>query len=231
MDGGRLLRAVMALVLPYPRATSVAVWIGQGIAILLVLVGLGGYALLPGVTPVWLFIIGAFIFFGAESEERLVRTRVALANCVVADVMNRHFVTLAPGDSCEHAQQLIYQTGQDGFPVVDGDRLLGVVTRPEILKWRGSVSAILETDVPLVGPGEPLAKIHDDVFSEGWGGLPVVAEGRLVGWLTPENINRFLAVQRGVAGRKPALPPVIATVRPVAPPSPPAESAPPTAPA
>lgn len=231
MDGGRLLRAVLALVVPYPRATSVAVWIGQAIAILFVLVGLSGQALLPGLTPVWLLIIGVFIFFGAAGEERLVRTRFALADYVVADLMNHHYRALGPGDSCEQARALIYQTSQDDFPVVDGDRLLGIVTRAELLKARGPVRDIVETGVPFVGPDERLAKIYDEVFGAGCESVPVVADGRLVGWLTLENINRFLAVRRDVAGRTRGLPPASATVRPIAPPSPPAESAPPTAPA
>jgi len=229
MDGGRLLRAVLALVLSYQRATTTAVLIGQGIAIMFVMIGLTGHELLPGMMPIWFLIIGVFIFFGAEGEERFVRTRVALADCEVADLMNRNFVTLAPADSCEHALKLMYQTGQDDFPVVESDRLLGVVSRQALLKASGSVSAIIETDVPPVSPHERLVRIHDEVFSEGWGSLPVMEDGKLVGWLTTDNINRFLAIRRGASGRKPALPPVIATVRPVAPPSPPVKPVPPTA--
>lgn len=230
MDGGRLLRAVLALVLPYRRATTIAAWVGQGLAILFVMIGLSGHELVAGLTPLWLLLIGGFIFFGAETEERNVRTRHALGDRLVADLMNPHCARLAPGDSCEHAARLIYQTGQDDFPVVAGDRLVGIVTRQHILKSAGPVSGILEIDFPVAYAQERVVKIYDEILAEGWRAIPVLDDGRLVGWLTTDSINRFVVVQRVVAGRKPTPPPVIATVHPIAPPPPPAEPAPPTAP-
>ena len=79
MDGGRLLRAVLALVLPYRQATTIAAMVGQGLAILFVVVGLK--------ISFWLILIGAFIFLGAEGEERVVRMRSALRDLNVQDVM------------------------------------------------------------------------------------------------------------------------------------------------
>ncbi|MCG3146575.1 MAG: hypothetical protein PCFJNLEI_00006 [Verrucomicrobiae bacterium] len=231
MDGGRLVRAVLALVLPYHRATSIAALIGQAIAIIFIMAGLTGSQLLPGVIPFWLIIIGVFIFLGAEAEERLVRTRTALADCDVAAVMMRNFVSLTPTDSCEHATRLLFQTGQDDFPVLADDRFLGSVSRADILKTTGPVETIMDQTVPPVSPHDRLVQVYDEILAEGWGSVPVLEDDRLVGWLTNENINRYLAVRRGGAGRKPALPPGTATVRPVAPPPPPAKPAPPTAPA
>ncbi len=235
MDGGRLLRATLALVLPYVRATAVAAIVGQGLAILFVLVGLK----VPGL---WLLIvIGAFIFLGAEGEERMVRMRAFLRDLDVEDVMSREFATLAPNDTVARGLEMVYQTGQDDFPVVDGQRLLGVVSRQAMLDAVNSkgpqtpVAEAMDTQAPVVTPHTPVSRVQDELFNEGGGSVPVMQDGRLVGWLSPENVSRYILVQsnlksarRRVAGRRPTPPPVIATAPPVAPPPLPGESGRPT---
>ena len=244
MDGGRLLRAVLALMLPYQRATTIAVFVGQGIAILFVTTGLYGHPLVPVMSPFFSILIGVFIFIGAEGEEKMVRMRGLLRDIDVEDVMAREFAMLAPHDTVARGLEMVYQTGQDSFPVMDGDRLLGMVSRPEMLdavNRQGAhvpVEAVMDTDMPVVAPLEKVSQVQDEVFNEGWDSAPVMQDGRLVGLLSPENISRYLLVQSGLkkarpraAGRMPTPPPVIATVRPIAPPPPPAESVPPTGPA
>ncbi len=231
MDGGRLLRATLALVLPYVRATAVAAVVGQGLAIIFVLVGLK----VPGL---WLLIvIGAFIFLGAEGEERMVRMRAFLRDLDVEDVMSREFATLAPNDTVARGLERVYQTGQDDFPVVDGERLLGVVSRQAMLDAVNSkgpqtpVAEAMDTRAPVVTPHTPVSRVQDELFNEGGGSVPVMQDGRLVGWLSPENISRYILVQsnlksarRRVAGRRPTPPPVIAAAPPVVPPPLPGES-------
>jgi CBS domain-containing protein len=235
MDGGRLLRATLALALPYVRATAVAAVVGQALAIIFVLVGLK----VPGL---WLLIvIGAFIFLGAEGEERMVRMRAFLRDLDVEDVMSREFATLAPGDTVARGLEMVYQSGQDDFPVVDGERLLGVVSRQAMLdavNTRGSqtpVAEVMDTRAPVVSPQTPVSRVQDELFNEGGGSVPVMQDGRLVGWLSPENVSRYILVQsnlksarRRVAGQRPAPPPVIGAVPPVVPPPLPGESDRPT---
>ncbi len=121
MDGGRLLRAMLALVLPYQQATTIAAMVGQGLAILFVVAGLK--------FSFWLVLIGAFIFLGAEGEERVVRMRSLLRDLNVEDVMGRGIAMLSPSDPVSRGIELIYQTGQDDFPVLDNGMLVGVVAR------------------------------------------------------------------------------------------------------
>jgi len=83
MDGGRLFRALLALVMSFPRATVIAATVGQGLAIVFVLVGLK--------FSLWLVVIGVFIFIGAEGEEKVVRTRSLLRDLEVEEVMARDF--------------------------------------------------------------------------------------------------------------------------------------------
>jgi Zn-dependent protease len=231
MDGGRLLRAMLALVLPYRQATTIAAMVGQGLAILFVVVGLK--------FSVWLVLIGAFIFLGAEGEERVVRMRSALRDLTVKDVMNREVAILSSSDPVSRGIELIYQTGQDDFPVLEQGRLVGVVGRSELVEAINAqgantpVMAIMETNVPLAAPQERLVQACEGIINGTNGNAVVVVDdGQLVGMVSPENINRYLLLQsslkssrgrraRGVppllvTSQTPAPPPVISGVPPIA---------------
>ena len=101
MDGGRLLRAVLALFVTYRRATVVAATVGQGLAIVFILAGLK-------FSVMWV-VLGAFIFFAAEGEEKAVKMRSLLREVEVADVMARDFVTLTPGSPLRDALAVMYR--------------------------------------------------------------------------------------------------------------------------
>ena len=242
MDGGRLLRAVLALVLPYRQATTIAAMVGQGLAILFVVVGLK--------FSFWLVLIGAFIFLGAEGEERVVRMRSVLRDLNVQDVMSRGVAMLSPSDPVSRGIGLIYQTGQDDFPVLDQGRLVGVVARSglvEAMNTQGAntpVMAIMDANVTLASPWEKLASACEEIINgTSSNAVVVVNDGQLVGMVSPENINRFLSLQsslkssrrrvtavppRLATSQTPAPPPVISGVPPIVAPQSPAESVPPS---
>lgn len=247
MDGGRLLRAVLALIVSYRRATTVATLVGQGIAIVLIMNGFGLIRLLPQVSSLWLLVIGIFIFFGAEGEERIVRRRSVLAEYQVADLMSRQFTTLCPTDTVERGLELVYQTCQDDFPVLVDGQLVGMAARGEMLEAFNKtgpstiVSEVMDSEYLTAGPNDPVVQVHNEVLSEGWGSVPVLdGEGQLIGLLTPENISRFLVVHSVLnpaphsaappvaAGHTPMPPPVMTAAPPVAVPPPPAGPVPPT---
>lgn len=247
MDGGRLLRAVLAIVLPYRQATTIAAMVGQGLAILFVIVGLNSPSL-------WLLIlIGVFIFLGAGGEERVVRMRSALRELNVDTVMTREMAVLSPSDPVSRAIQLIYQTGQDDFPVLEQGHLVGIATRPDLLAAMNTdgpntpVMTIMDTDVTLVSPHDKLVQACEELVNGASADAALVVEdGHLVGMVSPENINRYLLVQssiksprrqrrqaRGVPSRlatsqTPRPPPVISGVPPIVVPQPPAGSVPPS---
>ncbi len=237
MDGGRLLRAILALVVPYRRATWIAVLVGQALAIVFLLVGL--------YTSIWLVILGAFIFIAADGEEKMVRMRSLLRDIDVEEVMMHEFTTLLPHDTVGHGLERVYQTGQDDFPVVVDGQLVGMASRQAMLDAinRGGnlwpVGQVMDTTVPVISLRDKVSRVHDEMMSGHSGSFPVMERGALVGLLSPANISRYLLVQGSiknggraarvpprVAGQTPGLPPVIASVPPIAVPPPPGESGP-----
>ena len=237
MDGGRLLRAVLALVLPYRRATTIAATVGQGLAILFILAGLK--------LSFWLVIIGMFIFMGAEGEERIVRMRSVLNDIDVEEVMSRDFVVVTPQIEIGEGLRMVYQTGQDDFPVMDGDRLVGLVSRAAMVEAANkaglhiAVAEVMDPHVPVVSPQDKVARVYEEMMNEGRTSFPVVAEDQVIGLLGPENVSRYLLVQsslkssgrartrRFAAARTLELPPVISTVPPIVTPPPREGSGPP----
>ena len=230
MDGGRLLRAVLALALPYRLATTIAATVGQGLAILFVLVGLK--------FSFWLVIIGAFIFMGAEGEERVVRMRSVLHDLDVEDVMSREFAVLSPADPVARGLEMIYQTGQDNFPVVEQGQLLGIVTRPALVEAMNaygagvSIGQIMDPHATVVSPREKVVHVYEEIINGANTSAVVVDDGRLVGMLSPDNVSRYLLVHSSIksprrrevvpgqplsaTSQTPARPPVIAVAPPVA---------------
>ena len=194
MDGGRLLRAVLALVLPYRQATTIAAMVGQGLAILFVVVGLK--------FSFWLVLIGAFIFLGAEGEERVVRMRSVLRDLNVrrCDEPGRgNAFALGP---VSRGIALIYQTGQDDFPVLEQGRLVGIVARSQLIAAMNAqeantpVMAIMDANVTLASPWEKLASACEELINgTSSNAVVVVNDGHLVGMVSPENINRYLLLQ------------------------------------
>jgi len=241
MDGGRLLRAVLALVVPYRQATTVAAMVGQGLAILFVVVGLK--------ISLWLILIGAFIFIGAEGEERVVRMRGELRGLTLADVMTREVAFLTPLDPLSHAIERVYQTAQDDFPVLDNGALVGLVTRAALVDAintgadNAPVMTIMDRHIAVFSPREMLMPTCDGIIN---GTAPtavlVVEDGRLVGMVSAENINRYLSVHASIkssrraapapprlaTSRTPAPPPAIAGVPPIVVPQPRGGSVPPS---
>jgi uncharacterized membrane protein YkvA (DUF1232 family) len=156
MDGGRVLRAVLAHWLGYARGTQIAARVGQVLAFGLGLLGLFG-------NPILLFI-AVFVYLGAASEAHAAQMRQVSNGMIASDAMIRHFQPLHPGSEVEDAVRLLIETTQHEFPVVDGaGHLRGVLTRDDMIKAlreRGPDAPVLEimrTDIPIVRARQCLA--------------------------------------------------------------------------
>ncbi len=127
LDGGRVLRAVLAMGIGNRRATRIASVIGQGLALLM-----GMYALVT--LDFFLLLIALFIFLGAGQEQTIEQASTILSTRCVGDAYNKHVLTLTIGDRVSKVVDYILTSYQPDFAVVQGSRLLGVVTRDDVLR-------------------------------------------------------------------------------------------------
>jgi Zn-dependent protease/predicted transcriptional regulator len=155
MDGGRVLRSVLAMMLDYVRATWIAARIGQGVAVLLGILGI----YLP---DYFLVFLALMVFMGAAQEAKMVSVRAALTGATVRQAMATNFLTLNPFDTLEAAALKFAMTPQMVFPVLHGDALVGMIGRNEIaslLSKHGPqrhISEFMQREVQAVRPDAPL---------------------------------------------------------------------------
>ena len=204
MDGGRVLRALLAMVLPYARATQIAAWIGQALAFVFGFMSLVSSVF--GFTGLFsnplLIFIALFIFLGAQQEAAMAQLKDLSLNLTVSEAMVTHLVRLPPEATLEDAVEALLRTSQHEFPVVDSeDRILGVLTRDRLiaaLKQRGSTAAVadvMQRDLPTVRADEPFDKAFQLMQESAFPALPVVDRfGRLRGLITPENVGELMMV-------------------------------------
>jgi Zn-dependent protease/predicted transcriptional regulator len=202
MDGGRVLRALLAIRLPYTRATELAASIGQAMAILFGVAGLFG-------NP-FLIFIALFVWIGAGQEASMVQMKSALGGIPVRDVMITNFTSLAPTSTLGDAVELVLSGSQQDFPVVHGSGVAGLLTRTDLVSAlrRHSrdtpVSDVMRRNCPSADATDMLetvlARLHDQECRT-W---PVFHRGVLVGMLTMDNVGEYLTFRtaEGAARRQ-----------------------------
>jgi Zn-dependent protease len=127
MDGGRVLRAALASRIGFVRATERAASIGQFTAFVLGFIGLFH-------NPILVFV-AIFVYLAAASEAHSVALRAVSRGVPVSQAMMRHFVTLQPDAHIDEAVNVLLQTSQGAFPVVDSNgSLVGILDRANIVK-------------------------------------------------------------------------------------------------
>jgi CBS domain-containing protein len=203
MDGGRVLRAFLAMATDYARATQIAAAIGQGLALLFGLVGLFGS------NPLLVFV-ALFVWMGAAGEASVAQMRAALAGIPVGRAMVREFVTVERTATLREVANKVLDGFQPDFPVVDGGKLVGVIHQSDLLRGLtasgpdATVEAYMQTQVPTADSGEMLdrafARLHEGEAAV----IPVVDDGNLVGLLTPENVSELLMIRKAIKARLPA---------------------------
>src|SRR5215204_3930281 len=197
--------ALLALRFDYARATAIAVAIGQGLALLLGLVGfLGG--------NYFLIVIAIFIWFGASQEGEQVALRRMLGGATVGQAMIRRPQVLAATDPLGRAVELTLSTAQADFPVVDaGGRVVGLLTLDDLLRGlrdqpAATVGEAMRCQFPVARPEELVAAAQGQLDEGRVRALPVVqSDGRLAGLLTAADIGEALRLlpvrpQAGVIG-------------------------------
>lgn len=194
MDGGRVLRALLAMRMDYVRATQVAAAIGQGMAILFGLIGLVSQH------PFLLFI-ALFVWIGAAGEASMVSLRYALEGIPVRQAMITAFQTVGRETPLREVAAHILAGFQQDFPVVEDGHVVGVLTKSDLLKaWAEGersepIEHFMRTEFEVAAPNEMLSSAFQRLQQCNCHTLPVVDRGQLVGLLDMENVGEFIALR------------------------------------
>jgi Zn-dependent protease/CBS domain-containing protein len=192
MDGGRVLRALLATHLGRQRATAIAANVGQAMAILL---GIAGFFYSP-----FLVFIAIFVYLGAQAEAGLVELQSVLGKLRVRDAMMTRFRSLAPSDSLGKAVDELLAGAQQDFPVLENDEPVGILRRNDLVKALSAsrrdalVSEFMCRDCESVDGLAPLNSAVEAMHAKHCASLPVMQAGRVVGLLTLENVSELLMV-------------------------------------
>jgi Zn-dependent protease/CBS domain-containing protein len=201
MDGGRVLRALLASRLEYARATQIAAGVGQAMALVFGFVGL--------FTNPMLVFVALFVWIGATQEVGAAQMRSAFSGTAVREAMITDFRELGPSDTLADSVRLILQGSQQDFPVVDQRKVLGVLTRSDLLTALAShgkdhpVAAIMKRDFQVAGPAEMLDTVFQRLEQCQCHIVPVVHQDRLVGLVTMENLAEYLLIQAAIRSESP----------------------------
>lgn len=192
MDGGRIVRALLAMRIGRVKATRIAAFIGQGFAIFFVLFGMYNNA--------WsLTLIGFFVFVTARSENAMVQLDDVLRRYTAGDIVRPQFTRLLSTDWMKTPISLLDQGLERHFLVFDMEgRLTGFLEENEIIGARkkndlsAEVSRYAHKDVQVVRPDESLQYVHYLVRQQGDGIIGVADESGIIGVIDEAGLAYFL---------------------------------------
>jgi Zn-dependent protease/CBS domain-containing protein len=188
MDGGRVLRALLAMRLEYVQATKIAATIGRAFAILL-----GLYGFIGG--GIFMMIIAFFLYTMAGQEAAAVQVSRALRGYTVQQAYNSSVHRLHPSHTLQHAANMMLYSGQDTLPVTQDGRFVGIIAQPQVMEMLQTngpnilVGHVMKRDVAPVSLQSEITAVQQRFLEEEVNALPVVGHGEfLLGLITRRHI-------------------------------------------
>ena len=199
MDGGRVLRALLATRLSYSRATQLAAAVGQAMALAFGFIGLF-------YNPMFVFI-ALFVWIGAAQEASMVMMKASLGGIPVKQAMITDFEVLEATESLGRAVELTLSGSQKDFPVLEREKVVGVLLQKDLFaalarNQRDSpVSEFMQRELQFAQANEMLDLVFRRLSEGKCNTMPVTQRGKLVGLVTMDNIGEFLAIQAALDGK------------------------------
>jgi len=206
MDGGRALRAFLATRMDHVAATQLAAAIGQGIALIFGLVGL--------FFDPFLVFIALFVWIGAAHESQSVQFKDAFSGTPIRAAMLKDFKTLSTNATLGDAVKIVLEGSQHDFPVMWGDKVMGILTRANLLAGLQQyppeqlVTSVMEREFTTAEPNEMLQNALARLAASPTRIMPVLQDGALVGLVTQENLGEYLMIQNALHHRRKPTAPV-----------------------
>lgn len=204
MDGGRILRALLALRLRYIPATRVAVLVGRGMAIIFAIAGIFG-------RDIFMLLIAFFVYVGGRGELEAVQSRYILKDFNARQAVNKDAHTLYTSEPISRAVDYIMTTYQGDFPVHDlGNNLVGVLTRPRLvatLRGQGQEGRVVDVmipreRVPTTSGDTTLADVWEEMLEAGSRVIIVQDQEEFLGLITLDDISELIQVMGAAKERE-----------------------------
>jgi Zn-dependent protease/CBS domain-containing protein len=194
LDGGRVLRALLARNRSYVRATRQAATVGKGFAFLLGIVGLLMFRfLLAG--------IALFVYVAASSETKQMLLDAAFEGVAVEEVMTAadELVTVEADLSVTDLLDVMLEQRHTGYPVLDGGAFVGMVTLEDVRSTEESGVRVADVMTPVeelqtCRPDSEVMAAFRTLGDNEVGRLPVVEDDELRGIVTRTDLMRAFKI-------------------------------------
>ncbi|HEX2142261.1 MAG TPA: site-2 protease family protein [Candidatus Limnocylindria bacterium] len=210
LDGGRVLRSIAWLLTgSVRRATEIAATAGQIVGFGFIVWGLAILFLPPGddfFSGIWIAAIGWFLQNAASMSLQQVVLETGLRDVRVGTILRRDSTATSPNTDLDELVEVLLRSNRRAMPVVDGARLVGIITTGDISKvpadvrGRTSVSAAMSggDDLRTVGPTTSLTDALRALGEGDYDQLPVVEDGTLLGMLSRADVIRQLQLREAL---------------------------------
>jgi Zn-dependent protease/predicted transcriptional regulator len=195
MDGGRVLRAWLAKRMPLHRATQIAADVGKGFAILFGIIGLILFS------P-FLILIALFVYIGANMESAAVKYSYLLQDVTVGEMMSSPVTTVPPNLPLSQVINMMYTSKHLGFPVVERDTLVGMVTLTDVNRHSPidreamQVRDVMSHDPVTLPPSAPVIDALRIMSARDIGRIPIVQDDRILGIVTRTDILKVTELKQ-----------------------------------
>lgn len=191
MDGGRILRAILAIKINRAKATQIASTIGQFIAVIFLLIGL--------IYNPFLIFIALVIFLGAYGENQMVHHLALLKGHTVKEALITKFTTFHPENTIKDVMDSIISGTENNFVVTENDTVIGLLYYQDIVENVKNenylVRDVMNTSFKTFNSNDNLNKVYQLIHSQKNSFFPVLENGKLIGVIDAINLNEFILFQ------------------------------------
>ncbi|MNX53384.1 putative zinc metalloprotease Rip3 [compost metagenome] len=193
MDGGRVLRALLAFKFERHVATKIAARIGQFLAM--------GFVLLGFFSNPFLIAIGLFVFFGAQIETEHTEAQFLLKDYKVRDVLMTQYQTIEVNNTLETAVALLLDSQNKSFVVTENSKVVGTLNRDEIIlalskkEDNPPIHAIMNKNLIYLDVDTLLENVFEQIYQNKLTLVLVTKNDQVIGTLDTENILEFILIK------------------------------------
>jgi Zn-dependent protease len=201
MDGGRVLRALLARSRPYAEATRTAATVGKFMAVLIAVLAVLAFA------PI-LLLVAMFVYVAAGAESRATVLRELLEGVTVRELMSTDVRTVTPETTVAEFLDRVLTERTTAYPVMERGTVTGVVTLDSIRsvpvddRETTTVTDVMGSSPPTVAPDADAFDALSAMSATAGDRVLVVEEGRFVGQLTTDDFMTAIEVLQGLGTRR-----------------------------